>query len=90
MASRRSSSEARSDAIEALRSRSSVDELLALHEAGAVSSREIVAAVWTFCHDKPAVAAQLIQSLLEHPREAARGIGDDIQNLLQARAGRRT
>jgi hypothetical protein len=72
---------------EALRSRSSVDELIAIHEAGAATSLEVFGAIWEYCYDKPTVQAELIAVLQRHPSEAARNIGLDLARFV-AKYGR--
>lgn len=72
-------------ALEALSSRLSVDEFLALHEEGAVSAEEILGAIWGYCSDKPVVADELVQLLQHHQSEAARSLSRALQDLLRAK-----
>ena len=72
--------DARHAAVEALRSRSSVDELLALYDHGEVTSVEVSGIVWEHCHDDPVLAANLVESLRRHPNEAGRDVADVIEH----------
>lgn len=62
----------------------SMNKLLAFYEGGAVSCCEVLDAVWSYCQDKPEVAAQLVRTFQDHPDEYIRGIvGKGLQELLR-------
>lgn len=72
-------------ALAAIRERSSVAEILALYEGGAISGSEVLNGVWAQCHDRPPVAAEVAQALHDHPSEDARWTGGQLRRLLQQR-----
>jgi hypothetical protein len=74
-----------SAAVAALRSRSSVSELLSLYEGGAVTSLEVLDAVYEHCYDKPAVAAEIARALHERSSERVRWLGHELQCLVRQR-----
>lgn len=74
-----------SAAVAALRSRSSVSELLCLYEDGAVSSLEVLSAVWEHCHDEPAVTLEVARTLHQHSSEDVRWIGRELERSLRER-----
>jgi hypothetical protein len=66
----------------------SVSKLLALYEGGAVTCCEVVDVVWNYCHDKPEVAAELVQVFQDHPDEYVRAlIGGFLEDLLRQKYG---
>jgi hypothetical protein len=71
--------------VAALHSRSSVSELLAMYEDGAVTSLEVFGAVWAHCHDKPGVTAGLLRVLREHPSEVAQDLAAGVERMIRAR-----
>jgi hypothetical protein len=83
VASKKWTPEAWDAAIETLRSENSVGGLFALYDAGAITSLEVVGAVWEHCHDKPAVACELVRVLREDSREGARFVAASIEDLLR-------
>jgi hypothetical protein len=64
-----------------------VSKLLALYEGGAVSRLEVLSAVWEYCHDKPDVAASLVQVFRDYPDEDIRPLGKWLEGLLRERDG---
>jgi hypothetical protein len=62
-----------------------VSELLSLYEGGAVTSLEVLGAVWEHCHDKPAVAVEVARAFHQHSSESVRWIGRQLQHLLRQR-----
>ncbi|HTU90280.1 MAG TPA: hypothetical protein VMF69_09420 [Gemmataceae bacterium] len=67
----------------------SVNKLLALYEGGAVARLEILEAVYEYCHDKPEVAAELVQVFRDHTDESIRFIGKWLEDLLRQKDGDR-
>lgn len=65
----------------------SVGKLLALYESGAVSRHEVLNAVCYYCHDKPEIAAGVVQYFHDQPDESLRTIGTWLQDLLQQKYG---
>ena len=77
--------EAWASALAALRSQSSVGELLALYEGGAVTSLEVLNTVYEYCNDKPAIGAELVRVFQNYPDEYFRRIvGDGLAEALRA------
>lgn len=74
-----------SSAIEALRSRSSVSELLSLYEGGAVSALEVLDSVFEYCHDEPTVAVEVARAFHQHSSDDVRWLGRQLQDLLRQR-----
>src|SRR5262249_5328892 len=84
---RKQSANAWSAAKAALHSGGSVSQLLALYDAGAVTSQEVLSAVYEYCYDKPTVAAELVEVFRRHPDEYLPwAVGDALENLMRARA----
>ncbi len=65
-------------AIRALRD-GSVEELLELHENGAVSEAEVVGAIAGRCYEQPQAASMLIRRLREYPNHAAPRIAEQVE-----------
>jgi hypothetical protein len=72
-----------SSAIEALRSRSSVSELLSLYEGGVVSALEVLDSVFEYCHDVPAAAVEVVRAFHQHSSDDVRWIGRELQDFLE-------
>jgi hypothetical protein len=73
-----------SAALNALRSRSSAGELLALYDAGEVTAMEILDAVLSHCREKPAAASGVIAALQFHPAEDINWVAGWLRRLLCA------
>jgi hypothetical protein len=69
-------------ALAATRERSSVAEILALYECGAITGMEVLNGAWEQCHDQPAIQADLIRQLQNYPDEhVARCISGFLEKL---------
>lgn len=74
--------EAWTEALTAMRERASVAEILALHEAGAISKSEILSGAWEVCHSQPTLRAELVRQFRNHPDEdIAQYVGRCLEEL---------
>jgi hypothetical protein len=65
-----------------MRERSSVAEILALYDGGAITVCEVLQGVWSQCHDNPALRTELIRQFREYPGEyIANLVGGGLEKL---------
>lgn len=72
-------------ALAALRTRSSINEVLAVYEAGLATSGEVLDALSRHCGENPAVGDEIVRRLAQHRLEAVRGMGREIERLRRQR-----
>src|SRR5262249_31118634 len=76
-------------ALAAMRSMSSAAEILALYDAGLITSSEIWAAAWEECYHNPALRVELSRQFRLHPDESIARIASDLEKLAAQVAERR-
>ena len=78
-------------ALTAMRERSSIAEILAVYESGAVSGLEVLGAAWKQCHNQPSLREQLVRQFRNCPDEYIAGtVGGGLERFAAQAAGRAT